>query len=43
MFGTNGFMLKAFGLFMSMDKMLGAEFEKGLASLKSIVESANKK
>jgi len=33
------FMCKAMCLFMDMDKMLGAEFEKGLASLKSIVEA----
>ena len=42
MFGANGFMLKAFGLFVGVE-ILGAEVEKGLASLKSIVESANKK
>jgi Polyketide cyclase / dehydrase and lipid transport len=39
MTGHNGFMFKAFGLFMSMDKMLGAEFEKGLAQMKAIVET----
>jgi Polyketide cyclase / dehydrase and lipid transport len=39
MFGSKNFMLKAFGLFMNMDKMLGAEFEKGLASMKSVVEA----
>ena len=42
MTGHNNFMFKAFGLFMSMDKMLGKEFEKGLASMKSIVEGASK-
>jgi hypothetical protein len=41
MTGTNNFMFKAFGLFMSMDKMLGDEFEKGLASMKAIVEGAD--
>ena len=37
--GCNGFMGKAFSLFMNMDKMLGGEFEKGLADLKKVVES----
>jgi hypothetical protein len=27
------------GLFMSMDKMCGDQFDKGLANLKSVVES----
>ena len=35
-----GFMGKASSLFMYFDKMVGSEFEKGLASMKSIVESA---
>ena len=30
---------KAFGLIMSMDKMLGGMFEQGLAQMKSIVEA----
>ncbi len=38
MAGRNNFMFKAFGLFMNMDKMLGGEFEKGLANMKSVVE-----
>jgi uncharacterized protein YndB with AHSA1/START domain len=38
MFGENNFMAKAMGLFMSMDKMIGGMFEKGLADLKAIVE-----
>lgn len=33
------FMSKAFGLFMNMDKMIGKDFEKGLARLKTVVES----
>lgn len=33
--GTNNFMAKAFGLFMNMDKMVGADFEKGLAAIES--------
>ena len=33
------FMTKLFGLIMNMDKMIGGNFEKGLAKLKKIVES----
>jgi len=39
MSGKKIFMSKLFGLFMSMDKMIGGNFEKGLASIKSIVEN----
>ena len=42
MFGQNNFMAKAIHLFMNMDKMIGGQFEKGLASMKSIVESPPK-
>ena len=42
MFGQNNFMAKAFGLFMNMDKMIGGQFENGLASMKSIVEAGSK-
>jgi polyketide cyclase/dehydrase/lipid transport protein len=42
MFGTNNFIAKAFCLFMSMDKMVGGQFEKGLAQMKSVVEGAAK-
>lgn len=42
MFGTNNFMAKAFGLFMNMDKMVGGDFEKGLAQLKSVAETTGK-
>lgn len=38
MSGKNNFIGKAFCLFMNMDKMIGGEFEKGLAQLKAIVE-----
>ena len=38
MFGKNNFMGNAFGLIMNYDKMVGGDFEKGLASLKSIAE-----
>jgi hypothetical protein len=33
MTGPNNFMAKAFGLFMDMEKMVGPDFEKGLADL----------
>jgi hypothetical protein len=42
MFGQNNFIGKAMCLFMDQDKMLGGYFEKGLANLKSAVESAPK-
>ncbi len=40
--GRNNFMAKAINLCMNMDKMVGAQFEKGLADMKSVVESAAK-
>ena len=40
MSGNNGFIGKAFGLFVNCDKMVGGDFEKGLASMKSVVEGA---
>ena len=42
MSGKNNFMMKLFGLFVNCDKMVGCQFEKGLANLKSVVESAAK-
>ena len=39
MSGRNNFIFKAVGLFMNMNKMLGGEFEKGLANMKSVVEA----
>jgi len=39
MSGQNGFVEKAFCLFVSMDKMIGGDFEKGLAQLKAVVET----
>jgi hypothetical protein len=42
MFGTNNFIAKGVCLFMNMDKMVGGQFEKGLAQMKSIVEGAAK-
>jgi hypothetical protein len=38
--GDNNFVGKAFGLFMNMDKMVGADFEKGLAQMKTVSEAA---
>ena len=38
MAGTNSFMHKLMQTVMSMDKMVGKEFEKGLAGLKAKVE-----
>jgi hypothetical protein len=38
--GKNNFMAKAVGLFMNMDKMIGGQFEEGLAQLKSVSEAA---
>ena len=43
MFGKNNFMAKAFGLFVNCDKMIGRDFEKGLAQMKSVVEAVAKK
>jgi hypothetical protein len=42
MFGETNFVSKAVCLFMSMDKMLGGDFEKGLAGLKAVSEAAVK-
>ena len=39
MAGESNFVAKAIGVFVSMDQMIGAEFEKGLADMKSIVEA----
>jgi hypothetical protein len=39
MTGCTSFLHKLFGTFVSMDKMVGGEFAKGLASLKGLIES----
>ncbi len=39
MVGKNNFTAKAVGLFMNMDKMVGGQFEEGLARMKSVVEA----
>jgi hypothetical protein len=36
--GNHNFIGKAFGMFMDMDAMLGADIEKGLAQLKTVAE-----
>jgi len=40
--GTNNFLAKAVHLFMDMDRMVGGQFEDGLAQLKSVAEAAPK-
>jgi hypothetical protein len=40
MSGHNNFVAKAFGLFMNMDKMVGTQFEKGLADLDAVTAAA---
>jgi len=42
MFGKNNFMGKIFGLFMNCDNMVGRDFEKGMAAMKSVAETGNK-
>jgi hypothetical protein len=42
MSGDKNFMAKAIHLFINMDKMIGGQFEKGLAEMKSILEAAPK-
>jgi uncharacterized protein YndB with AHSA1/START domain len=39
MSGHNNFVSKAFSVFMDMDKMIGSEFEKGLAQMKAQAEA----
>lgn len=36
----NNFMAKAIHLVMSMDRMIGGQFEKGLAQMKAAAEAA---
>ena len=42
MAGEKNFVTKAIGLIVSMDKMIGGDFEKGLAQIKSVAEAAAK-
>jgi K+-transporting ATPase KdpF subunit len=39
MFGPSPFMVKVMGIFCDMDKMVGKDFETGLANLKAAAES----
>jgi Polyketide cyclase / dehydrase and lipid transport len=39
MTGQRNFVMKGFCLFMNMDKLVGGDFEKGLAQMKSVVET----
>ena len=39
MVGHNEFLGKAFSVFMDMDKMIGNDFDKGLAQLKAVAEA----
>jgi len=41
--GHNSFVAKAFSVFMDMDKMIGNDFEKGLAQLKAVSEAEAQK
>lgn len=36
--GKNGFLSKAFSLFVDMDKLVGGDFERGLAAMKTVAE-----
>ncbi|CAN5630676.1 SRPBCC family protein [soil metagenome] len=42
MAGKNNFAAKAFCMFVNMDKLVGGDFEKGLAQMKMVVESGPK-
>ncbi len=37
------FIAKAVGLFVNCDKMIGGQFEQGLAQMKALVETADRK
>lgn len=43
MTGKNNFVSKAICMFMNMDNMVGGQFEKGLQSMKALVEAPAKK
>jgi Polyketide cyclase / dehydrase and lipid transport len=42
MTGRNNFLARAIGLVVNMDRMIGGQFEKGLADLKAVAETAAK-
>ena len=41
--GEKNFMAKAFGLLIDMDKMVGTDFERGLAGLDAVSAAAARK
>ena len=41
-YGSNNYLSKIMCLFMDMDKMIGGQFEVGLANLKALVEGGAK-
>jgi hypothetical protein len=41
--GKSNFIMKAMSLFCNMDKMMGKDFEQGLANLESIAQASNRK
>jgi hypothetical protein len=43
MAGENNFMAKAIHLLINMDKMVGGDFEKGLAQMKAVAENTARK
>lgn len=43
MAGKNNFVAKAFNLIMNMDKVVGEQFDQGLANMKAVVEEAGPK
>ena len=42
MSGNQNFVMKAVGMFMNCDKMIGCQFETGLSQMKSVVEAGKK-
>ena len=40
--GRKNFLAKALHLFINMDKMVGGEFERGLADMRAVVEAVPK-
>jgi hypothetical protein len=43
MYGEHDYPSKAFCMIMNMDKMVGGDFERGLAKIKEIAETTGKK
>jgi hypothetical protein len=42
MYGKNNFLARAMSLFIDCEKMVGGQFEEGLASMRTITEAAAK-